>query len=206
MRKISTNINLIKTLYEDTSLSKKDIATLANVSLSTIERYIRGGYITKRQANRDVDMAIKMYEEGYILKDIYNVTNTSSYVLYNELRDRDIPLRYPHYLSKVDFRDDDVELIVEMYGVIDSEEVCDELGITPNRYSQVIKEATNVGLIEDDKVCYEKLGDVGRVASIAKTCLFMGGIEDDEVYDLSYDVNVDPRILFYYLDIEKSNP
>ena len=194
-------------LYRESSLSMIEIASILNVSVTTIQKTLAERNIPSRREVKcvDIDRAITMYEQGYHIDDILTTTNTSYYCLYRELDKRNIPRRnncstrmFSHKGSSY------TKDVIALYQQGKSHaEIALELLISQATVGKIIAMELKNGTISvrPDDIAQEK--ENARIKDIAKLYNLLLGNEKITIRQIAREMGVNENKL--YPAIRKSN-
>jgi len=205
---INSNLknNIVK-LYSESSLSMIEIASILNVSVTTIQKNLAERNIPSRRETKcmDIERAISMYEQGYHIDDILTTTNTNYCCLYRELDKRNIPRRNNFstrmYSRKGSSYTKDVIALYQEGKT--TAEIALELLISYPTVARIIDKEIKNGTISihPNDIAQEKENE--RVKDIAKLYYLLLGNKKITIRQIAKEMDVNENKL--YRAIRKSN-
>lgn len=202
----TTKKHIIK-LYIESSLSVIEIASILNVSVTTIQKILLEQNIPYRRETKcvDIERAITMYEQGYHLDDIKAATNIYTALLYDEIDKRSIPRRKKYYKRASSHQGSSyTKDVITLYQQGKSHaEIALELLISQATVGKIIAMELKNGTISvrPDDIAQEK--ENARIKDIAKLYNLLLGNEKITIRQIAREMGVNENKL--YPAIRKSN-
>lgn len=201
---ISTTIkNHIVKLYSESSLSMIEIASILNVSITTIQKTLNERNIPPRRETKcmDIERAISMYEQGYHLNEIKAATNVYTQLLYNEIDNRSIPRRENKH-SRTPSRQGSpyTKDVVALYQEGKSyTEIALELSISQPTVTKIIDNEMKNGTISTRPSDIANKKENARIKDIAQLYNLLLGNEKITIRQIAKVMDVNESKLYYVI-------
>lgn len=207
-KKISDKIkNNVVYMYTKTNTPVLGIASILDISIKTLYKILDENKIERRpKPVPNLELAVKLYEDGVILSEIYERANINCATLYKELDRRNISRRHvvisrnQNVSSTVN---ENYDAIIELYMADKSlTQIANELYISYPVVKRTIDEALESKIIEIRQIDIEKEKERECVERIAQLYIDMG--KDIKIRELAKIMQVNEMKLYHKIEALKN--